>query len=392
MRIIYISKNHFSEETVRNNLQDLSEQESIAFFYSYSAAEDFISNNIIKNQIPLDLIITENNIDAQKATDFFQRICTDKKRTFSNRDFKFYSIPIVLILDQEENKNAFANYGFSYVINSNGDVKLHLFTSELIISVKDWRKKVLDELDNMAIKFNSGKVDYTYFFSEERKRDIDTDILSDNFKLLPRKLNYDWLYVNDRQIEKAIDLYIKELKRSRRLNNKKDEEKRFHKLFNKYPFFLKRDNYSKHWYQPRLHYEKEKWYEPDYTLQPNFNQQTDLSILEVKLPNERFIKKTKFHPSPYSSIMEHIFQVNDYKDYIESDKFNETIKKVFGFVPDSIEYNILIGRIDDKRESFKIMNKRMTQMNSMHINFITYDELLDYQVKYLERVKVLTLI
>lgn len=247
---------------------------------------------------------------------------------------------------------------------------------------------MLDELDNLGIKFNTGKVDYSFFFSEGRKRNLSTDILSDNFKLFPRKLNYEWLYFNDKQIERVIDLYIKELKRSSRLNNKK-EEKRFHTLFNKYPSLIKRDNYSKHWYEARLYYEEKNWYEPDYTLKPNFNQRTDLSILEVKLPNEGFIKKTNFHPKPYSSIVNHIFQVNDYKEYLESDEYQETIKKVFGFMPDSIDYNILIGRLDDKTESMKILSKRMRQMNALHINFITYDELLDYQVKYLERMKVL---
>lgn len=388
MRIIYITKNPYNEEAIRNNLREISEQDSVAVFYSYFAAEDFVNNHVIKDQMPLDLIITENNIQSQKATDFFNRITKDKKRTFSNRDFKFHTIPTILIVDKEENKSAFLQYGFSDVLMHVVTENLNKITPSFVNSVKRWRKSVLDEMDNIGIKFNSGIVDYKHFFAEERKRNIETDILSDNFKLLKRKLQYEWLKFNENQIEAAIDLYIKELKRASRLNGKK-EEKRFHRLFNKYPFLVKRDNYDKHWYEERLYYGDNNWYEPDYALKPNFSQRTDLSILEVKLPNEGFIKRTKFHPKPYSSILDHIFQVNDYKEYLESDEYQQLILDAFGFVPGSVEYNILIGRLDDKTESFRIFNERMKQINATHINFITYDELLEYQVQYLERMKVL---
>jgi hypothetical protein len=279
-------------------------------------------------------------------------------------------------------------YGFSDVINNLGVENLFRFVPEIRSVVKSWRKSVLDELDNLGIKFNSGKIDYEYYFSTERKRDVDTKILSENFKRFPRKLNYDWLLANEKQIEQAIDEYIKELKRATRLNKKKGEKK-FHKLFNKYPFLIRRDNYDKHWYQPKLYYEEKKYYEPDFTLQPNFKQNVDLSLLEVKLPNEGFIKKKDFHPNPYNRIIEHIFQVNDYKEYLESEEYLKEIKKVFGYIPESIEYNILVGRLDDKTSSLKIFNKRMKQMGALHINFITYDELYGYQVKFLQRMQLL---
>ncbi|SFQ53056.1 DUF4263 domain-containing protein [Parafilimonas terrae] len=391
VRLIFISKNKYYDQIITNNLKELCEKDSIAFFYSYDEAQDFINNQIIRNQLPLDLIISENNIWNQKATDFYQSITKDKERTYSNFDFRFCTIPMVLIVDKDENKNAYTNYGFYDVVDNIGLDKLHLSISNFRSAVKSWRKKVLDELDNLGIKFNSGIIDYTFYFSEERKRDISTNILSENFKRFCRKLEYDWLSDNDKQIEKAIDEFIKELKKSVRFNKKK-EEKKFHKLFNKYPFLIKRDNYSKHWHEPKLYYNEAEYFEPDYSLKPNFNHQTDLSILEVKLPNEAFIKKTKFHPKPYNNIIAHIFQVNDYKEYLESDEYFSTIEKVFGFVPDSIEYNILIGRLNDKTNNFSVFNKRMKQMNATHINFITYDELLDYQVKYFERTKILKII
>ncbi len=390
MRIIYISKSRYYEESISNNLKDLSESDSILFFYTYHDAENYINNNIIKNKIPVDLIITENNIGNKKGYEFLKKIALDKERTYSKRDFNFSEIPAILIVAENENKNAFLNYGFSDVVDNIGIEKLHLFVDRFRSCVKSWRRKVVDELDNLGIKFNSGAVDYTYYFAKERKKKADTRIISENFKRFPRVLEYDWLTANENQIEIAIDKYIKELKKASRLNNKKDE-KAFHRLFNKYPFLIKRDNYDKHWYQPKLYYNRRKYWEPDYSLKPNFNQKTDLSILEVKLPNEGFIKKKSFHPSPYNNIVDHIFQVNDYKDYLESDEYYSAIKRAFGFVPDSVEYNILIGRLDDKTSGFRVFNKRMKQINASHINFITYDELLQYQVRFLDRTKLLTI-
>lgn len=388
MRIVYIGKSNYYQDLIRNSLQKLAEKDSIVFFNSYTDAEIFINNRICTEQLELDLFLIENNVENKRGSEFFKSITKDKTRTYSYSDFNFNSIPVVLIVDEDENRQAFTHFGFADVLNDLTPEKLHLFLPEIISAVKSWRKKVLDELDSLGIKFNSGNIDYTYFLSGERKNDVATNVLSENFKRFPRKLKYDWIESNKEQIEVAIDAFVKQLKIATRLNKKK-EEKKFHKIFNEYPFLLKRDNYSQHWYEPRLHYNKKEYYEPDYGLKPNFNQRTDLSILEVKLPNEAFMRKTNFHPKPYSRIIDHIFQVNDYKDYLESDEYQSTIKKIFGFMPDTIEYNILIGRLEDKLTNLEKLSKSMHSINALHINFITYDELYDYQVKYLERMNIL---
>ncbi|AMJ65770.1 hypothetical protein AXW84_10270 [Hymenobacter sp. PAMC 26628] len=87
--------------------------------------------------------------------------------------------------------------------------------------------------------------------------------------------------------------------------------------------------------------------------------------------------------------MSYIFQVNDYKDYIESEEYQKKLNQVFGFIPTKVEYNLLIGRSADKASNIYNLNKRMRQMGALHINLLTYDELLDYQVKYLDRIKLL---
>lgn len=384
MKILYISNDNSREEIITNNLKGLSEHDSIRFAYSYTEAENFIDNYIIDSKAPVDLVMTESNILNQSVSDFIERIQKDKERTFSNCDFKFHSIPVILIVDKEENRSSYLDV-FDDAFDDIGSEKLHLFQPEIVSKVKSWRRQVLDELENIG--FNQYTQNNKHRLIIDSINHCDTHILSENFKLFPRKLNYDWLIQNDHQIERAIDEYIKEYKSLSLL--KKRKEKNIHKIFNKNPFLIKRDNYSKHWYEPKFHLDKSKYFEPDYVMEPNFNHRTDLSLLEIKLPSERFIKRKTFHPSPYNSLMEHIFQVNDYKDYIESAQYQDQLRKIFGFLPGRVEYNILMGRSEEKEKNQNLFSNRMRQINSLHINFITYDELCEYQVKFLERFKLL---
>jgi hypothetical protein len=391
MRILEVIKDYLMWDAVRTGLAELAEPDSIFIVFSYTEAADFLENNIIKHQSALDLIIIQNNIEGRSGADFYESFTEDKTTTYSNRDFYLNRIPVVLIADKEENKNAFLSHGFALVLDNIGLEKLHLFNVDFVNVVKDWRRQVLDELDNLGIKFNSGRIDYRNIPSGAKRIGVHTRILTENFKQFQRRLNYPWILANERQIEIAIDNYIRELKRARR-NGAKREEKRFHALFNKYPFLIERDNYSEHWYEAALNYEEGRLFKPDYSLKPNFNQRADLSILEVKLPNESFLAKSPFHPGPLQNLMHHIFQVKDYKDILEDDQHQQKIETAFGFVPNKVEYNILMGSIDEKTNSLPILNKRMQQIDATNINLLTYDELLDYQVKYLDRIKTLKIV
>ncbi|WP_186292630.1 Shedu anti-phage system protein SduA domain-containing protein [Mucilaginibacter corticis] len=254
-------------------------------------------------------------------------------------------------------------------------------------TLKSWRKKVVDELDNLGIKYNSGLVDYSYYFSKT-KQYVPTKVLSENFQIIPRKLNYYWLNQNQRQIELAIDEFSKLLRQTYRGNPKK-EEKLYHQFFNENDFFLLRDNYSKSWYELTLPYGKNKSYQPDYSLKPNMNYKTDLNILEVKLPNEGFVKNTKFHPNLYSKFFEHLGQINDYKMYLENEEFRNIIQQRYGWYPERVQYSLLMGREAEKEENLDTLTVRMKQFGQENIYLMTYDELLAYQVRFLDRMNLL---
>lgn len=385
MRILFISESKINEERIRNELSDLCEGYSLRFCYDFQNAKDYINNNIVKSQLPLDLIITNSTIATRPADEFRDFINFDYKRTYSKRDFNLNQIPIAVIVESDLNKSAF--HGYNTVIDNLGIGNLNLFVPDFISAIKHWRKQVLEELDEIGIRFNSGKIDYSHYFLDRKTRRKPTKILSENFKLFPRKLKYYWLDYNKRAIEIAIDEFIKMLKYSRSIG-KKAEEKKYHDFFNRNKPFLLRDAYSKFWYEAKLMKNDSEYEEPDYTLKPNMTYETDLSLLEVKLPNEAFMTKKKYHKSPRAKLIQHIIQVNDYKDYLESDEYLSAINDVYGYIPKRINYNILIGRDDSKQEYINDLNKTMRQLGQGELNLMTYDDLLEYQVKYLDRMEL----
>jgi|GEM_PF-5791162 len=99
--------------------------------------------------------------------------------------------------------------------------------------------------------------------------------------------------------------------------------------------------------------------------------------------------KKKYHRTPRMSLIKHLIQVNDYKDYLESDKYKSQINSVYGYVPKNINYQLLVGRKVDKLKDIEGLDKTMRQLGQGNIKLMTYDDLADYQVKFLERIKLL---
>jgi len=386
MRILFISNDKNKEASRRKQLEVLSERWSLLFVYSITEAENYIKHEIIgSKQKGLDLIIADHLIGIESSTKFFETIRFNIQNTYSRRDFNFREIPTSIIFNSR--RQAITYYTDSWSQNSFNQNKEEILPiKQYIDQIKNWRRQVFEEMQNLGIRLNNGKINYEKFFEPSRRFKTDTKILTTNFKMVPRILRYTWLEDDIEQIKIIIDKFIRKLKRSMR--SKKREEKKYHKFFNENLSLIKRDSYSQHFYEPKLYYTKKRSVEPDYVLKPQMTFETELSILEVKLPNELIVKKKKSHQSLRSSFIDHICQVNDYAEYLEAREHRSEISRVFGFVPEKIDYNILIGRDDHREENEYIISKRMGEYKR-NINIITYDDLKNYQIKYLERLEML---
>jgi Domain of unknown function (DUF4263) len=390
VQILVVHKHPFLEDILRNSLAPIAERDSIHFLHTYESAETFIQNNIVAQRRPLDLIICENNIGSLSAVDFFNRITKDRERTFSNGHFYFHTIPVVLIVDEWENRHAFLRHGFAEVLDDIALENLYLYSFELASVIKQWRRRMIGDLSNIGIPYERGRLLYQYTLSEKKREGIYTSILSDDFKKKPTALLYDWIATSERQLEVAIGKLEKELKRSVRLETR--EEKRVSDLLEQNQFLIKRDNYSYRWHEPRLRRQGRRSYRLDFTLKPNFNQLADMSVLELKLPNDQLIVSPNFHPTFSSRLIRGLSQVNDYRRYISDAKNRKGVWDAFQFIPEKVDYTILVGRQEEKERHQETFNQRNQEFNAGRANITTYDEFVQMGINYLGRRDLLSIL
>ncbi|WP_214225839.1 hypothetical protein [Pedobacter sp. B4-66] len=54
------------------------------------------------------------------------------------------------------------------------------------------------------------------------------------------------------------------------------------------------------------------------------------------------------------------------------------IEKEFGFFPSKIDFNILIGRMEEKLDHAEVINTTKRQFGQKDVRLLSYDELLEY--------------
>ncbi|MHA7057772.1 hypothetical protein ACWGOQ_0011165 [Aquimarina sp. M1] len=103
MRIIVIAYYSIKESRVNKALREVCETDSINFSRLIDSAKEFITNNIVKNQIPLEFVIPYSRIGNKNANEFQEWIKFDIKRTYSKNDFNLRELPISLFTTTNEN-------------------------------------------------------------------------------------------------------------------------------------------------------------------------------------------------------------------------------------------------------------------------------------------------
>jgi hypothetical protein len=94
MRVLIIS-DIVDRERIILQLKDLCEGTSLILFNDIEKARDFINDQVVKQQLPLDLIITYSSIGKRPSNDFRDFIRADYKRTYSKKDFNIIeSLPL----------------------------------------------------------------------------------------------------------------------------------------------------------------------------------------------------------------------------------------------------------------------------------------------------------
>ena len=396
----------FSSDTdvifkIEKILESILGRDEIVVFNNPMTASAILSKYLIEESKHADIIIS---VDLHPRTYFdpeslyphqkinqtkrlIQFIYNNSEENYSDSNLKLGSIPIIKICTSKEDISPLEyNYNFfSYCTESQLYRRLRPLVLELIKKV---RNGILLDLKKLELTkdsvFQPIKVNYALY-----RRDTSTIILSKVFVERQKKLNYYWFELSIDEIEYSINKFMDEITKAKKYSMK--NEKRIHRFLQENPNFLLRETYANYYYEKQLYYPDSKSYiEPDFILNPKtqiFASKTE--IFEVKLPIEGILKKSKFHQNPYSSFWNYLAQIKDYQDYFKMKEVQDEIVNKLGYLPQEFNYVLLVGSKEQKYENLEILNKRARQFNFEDINILTYEELLEYQIRFAQREKII---
>ena len=388
MKLLVIGGKLIAKETYVNVLSKITDENSIIFINSSALGKEFIISNLMPNQLEIDLIIIEKDFNGKnlsgKEFAIFIRSLSDET-TFYNEDFKLNSIPMILV---DENSRIIQEHYEERLFNkilTEYQIKNGLIYDIIRKVIKDWRELIHSDFELLKIDQNPFLGNFNFdnnLFSMVGG----TKVISKHFLRKESKIKYLWAQRNFNIIENRIIEFGKLLKDSFR--TKKRNEKEFHTFFNENKHLLLREAYEYFIYEAKFYYnDSKKHIEPDYIMKPKIPYYSDFEVLEVKLPNEKLVKKNLFHQNLRSKFFEYIGQVKDYEEYFqETDNLDQIIKNLKSG-PHKFSYNLLIGRSKEKEEYSDILSKRLKQFNSDYIRIISYDDLIMMQERMLENLK-----
>lgn len=121
---------------------------------------------------------------------------------------------------------------------------------------------------------------------------------------------------------------------------------------------------------------------PDFAFSPMLGpvEDTSIELLELKLPGEKILNKG-FHRGLAAKVHRAIDQLKDYARYLRDPANLQRILRAFGYLPDSSQLAVLIGRYPRNEEDKEVWLRRT---NEMDVTIITYDEILQTQADQLK--------
>lgn len=380
------------------------EENELIFSFSFENTRDFIINQLEKNKLHIDLIITNNsredNNDTLKANEL-QYFKNCLQTSFSKGNFRISSIPIIQYSNYES-KSDLINSGFDAIIKKNeyGDHKFFIHECERLVI--GWRGLLFSDLEVLEIKLEQLthliNSDYfnKYYFQRISKNSENyfankTKVVSNEFIKAPTPLNYDWIVLNGKDIEASILKYVDTYKHHVKYDRKNGERAILHEFFKQHRTILLRDTYVDLEYELNLNEIKANTSEEcDFILKTEYPDFLKTTFFEVKKEDVTFyVKKNTKRPQFSSDFLSNLQQVWGYKEYAENPLHQIELKKKLKYETNNFDYVLLAGRIEEKKEMEYVFDKQVQRMFE-DIKVITYEELENVNINYLEKFTRLT--
>jgi hypothetical protein len=395
MEILIVDPDENLDDWYYNSLKELYiNRRDIFFCRNMQEAQDFVTENLIRQQRHLDLIITDSFTSAYQedlTTAEFVEWIRKNEETFSFSNFKISSLPII-IFSQALDAVTFGKWEYVSHVPKEIIDQFAVLVPPSKSAVKAWRSDVLKDLDvlGIGVDVNPGNIQVGYTV---KVRKDSTKILSYKYILTQTPLPYLWLRKELFQLEQSIEeleFLIKDyLNKTREQLKRSDWEKQFQEFFKRNPKFLFGNNYSKFWSEPALTDSfRKKTYKPDLVKKPLISPDIgkNWEILDLKTPLASFMQQSNFHPIFTEKFNKCIKQVRDYYTFFNDDHNREILEQKFSFHPKNPRCSLIIGKRDLFYKDQDLIYKNLNEINASFINIITYDEIVEHQKVELEQL------
>ena len=375
------------------------EDNEFIFCKSFESSRDFIVTHLESGKLPIDLIITndsrdtDNDILKANQLSFFKNTLTT---SYSKSNFRISSIPMILYSEAEEKSFEFQS-SYNAIVKKNEYGEHSHFIRECERTIKDWRKLLYSDLETLEVKLEQlPNFINSDFFKRDYLRRISknadhyfankTKVVSTEFIKCPIVLNYDWLILDNKQIEESILKYIDTYKNHIKYDRKNGERAILHEFFKSHRTILLRDTYSDMKYELNLNELKSKDSEEcDFILKTEYPDFLNTTFFEVKKEDVTFyVKKNSKRPQFSHDFFSHLKQVWGYKEFTKKPINKIELNSKLEYSTNNFDFILLAGRFEEKEEMRELFEPEIKRMFD-GIKVITYDELEDVNINYLEK-------
>lgn len=395
-----------THETYKNIFKNYGyEKNELIFCDSFEKTKEFIIEQLEKKRLHIDAIITNESsaesVDTLQASKIL-RFRNGFNTSYSKGNFRISSIPVILYTDIDA-RGAIDPSSWQAVVQKNKVDQHDYFISKFEDSIKDWRRRLITDLNNLEVlnkdilSFHESLFYKTYYKNSISKNfetyyALKTSVVSQEFIKLPSPLIYDWLILGRKEIEKSIMDYNSTYNLHIKYDRKNNERTILHDFFNRNKMILLRDAFIDLEYEKNLYDLNGKTNEEcDYILKTEFPDFLKTTFFEVKKEDVTFyVKKKTKRPQLSSNYLSHLEQVWRYKEYSENEKNQPEIESKLGYKTTNFDHILLAGR---KEEKLEMKDKFSGDLNRMYsgIDVVTYEELEELNIDYYDKFNRLSI-
>lgn len=384
MKVVFITskKATSTEEALKWFQFYCDDMQDLRIYRTLESAKDFLKD-VITHQQHIDFIVTDWQFGTKNSKLLLDWI-RNSEETYSDSNFMFRKIPVLLIEDSRSQSKSIS-VGYDSVIVDFPGNQIQ-FRNAVKNAVKDWRYLLADDLELIGLNPQNQEIIYNHrstFISYHKLK-----IISRKFVDLKGKLNYIWTNPNLLVLNQSNETFDTKM---RRIIKPKNEEKDIHDFFRDSPTFVKGEDYVRT--IEEMLYEKHFYYgngsrrydEPDFLNKPQTYSLRNPEIFEVKLQKQRLL--TYQHNRLLYNARKSFKQVQRYKSYFTSNDPNHQyyIKLYLGQLYPTYDYSLLMGSQEEKFEHLNLIEKLKNE-DFDDIKLITYGELLDKHVRLCNRL------